>query len=276
MKLTALERKARLKTWKGLRHATRLDDDGYLARLGSEGNSSPRAAAQLLDELVGSEELREGLAGARATEWMRHHERLGRDDLSGAAAVAARLDLDGPGRGRSLLLYGALRLLRPRVVLETGCFSGWDSAVMLLALKDNGCGRLHTIDLPGYTSEERSAAFRASLPQGGLPPGLPPGFLVPPSLHERWDLRLGDARRLLPELLASLGAPVDVFFHDSEHSYGHMMWEYTSVAPHLRPGAILASDDLSFNTAFWDFCVAHELPRIMHRRNANVGAARWR
>lgn len=275
VKLTTLERQARAKTWKGLRHAVRLDDGAYLNRL-SGGDRSPRSPAQLLDELVNSGELRDGLASPRAVDWMRHHERLGRQHLTGVGGVTGRLDLNGPGRGRSLLLYGALRLLRPGVVIETGCFSGWDSAVMLLALKRNGYGRLHTIDLPGYTSQERTVAFNASLPHGGLPLGLAPGFLVSPALHERWDLRLGDARRLLPELLASLEDPIDVFFHDSEHSYSHMMWEYTSVAPHLPPGALVASDDLSFNTAFWDFCVAHELPRIMHRSNANVGAARWK
>ncbi len=55
----------------------------------------------------------------------------------------------------------------------------------------------------------------------------------------------------------------------------HMMWEFTTVAPYLAQGSLLASDDLAFNTAFWDFCAGHALPRLLHRGNANIGATVW-
>lgn len=96
--------------------------------------------------------------------------------------------------------------------------------------------------------------------------------MVPNDLRRRWTLILGDSRLELSRLLHSLSSSVDVFFHDSEHSYHHMMWEYTSVLPWLAHGGLLISDDISFNTAFWDFCAAAEAPWVIHRRNSSLGA----
>jgi predicted O-methyltransferase YrrM len=270
--LTRLEHAARQRAWKVLRHSSRLDDDAFLAR--AAACPGAMTAGALLAEVSGAQELADALAGTEASRW-REHER--RHDSNGRSALelAPAVDVSGPGRVRALMLYAALRRRRPSVVIETGCFTGSDSALILLALARNAHGHLYTLDLPGYGEAGTSHAFHQSLPQGGLPPDLSPGFLVPLDLRGRWTLRLGDSRDTLPALLAQLSEPVDVFFHDSEHSYGHMMWEYTTIAPHLAPGALLASDDVAANTAFWDFCVAFGLPRIIHSTNANLGAAVW-
>lgn len=271
---TRHELATRTLAWKVLRHASRLDDEAYLGRVAGAPSDAATAARGLLDELRDAPELVAALSTDDAGRWALLHERMAAPPHD---AVSALLDLGGPGRVRPLLLYAALRRRRPSVVIETGCFTGWDSAVILLALRRNGHGHLYTIDLPGYTEDKSvDQAFRASLPLGGLPRELSPGFLVPEVLRDRWTLCLGDACTLLPALLGELEVPVDVFFHDSEHSYRHMMWEYTTVAPYLAAGALLASDDLSFNTAFWDFCVGMSLPRVLHRADANVGATVWR
>ena len=111
------------------------------------------------------------------------------------------------------VLYALVRLLRPQAVVETGVGSGVSSTYFLRAMEKNGQGRLYSIDLP--------------LPDDRLlPPGKETGWLVPPSLAGRWELVLGDARGELPALLERLGE-VDFFFHDSDHSYEHMVWEYT-------------------------------------------------
>ncbi len=274
--LTRAEGRARTFAWKLLRHASRLDDAAYLDRLAPTTDVTQHPEA-LLDELRTAGELTDALASDEAVRWARKLDGRNNGHRTRQQEVLLRLDLEGGGRSRALLLYAALRRRRPGVVIETGCFTGWDTALVLLALTRNGHGHLYTLDLPGYgEAKPDDVAFQASLPLGGLPPDLAPGFLVPDALRDRWTLRLGDARALLPALLSEIADPVDVFFHDSEHSYGHMMWEYTTVAPYLGPGALLASDDLSFNTSFWDFCAAFGLPRLMHRSNANVGAAVWR
>jgi Methyltransferase domain len=77
------------------------------------------------------------------------------------------------------------------------------------------------------------------------------GRAVPERLRGRWHLSLGDARELLPSLPAP--QPWDVFFHDSEHSRAHMLWEYGVAWSHLRPGGLLISDDVPNNDAFLTF-----------------------
>src|SRR5215469_15928585 len=74
-----------------------------------------------------------------------------------------------------------------------------------------------------------------------LPAGKSLDWIVPEYLRSRWKLMVGDARDLLPKLLADV-ASIDVFVHDSLHTYNHMLWEYRSVYPHLRQGGLLVSE----------------------------------
>lgn len=260
--------------WKLERHRSRFGDAAFLGRLLPNEQVSGTLIETLLAEVRNAPELAAAVSSWEAKLWAAPSGQVAADGEVGVRdAVDARLDLSAGGRARTLLLYAALRILRPRVVVETGCFTGWDTTVILAALARNDLGHLHTIDLPGYADRRPDhAQFQASLSHGGLPRELGPGFLVPDELQDRWSLELGNARQLLPRLLRRVPA-IDVFFHDSEHSYEHMMWEYTTVFPHLdaRKG-LLISDDLSFNTAFWDFCSGVGCPLVMHRGNANIGA----
>ena len=60
---------------------------------------------------------------------------------------------------------------------------------------------------------------------------------------------LGDSRLVLPGLLSQLGQ-VDVFIHDSSHTYEDMKFEFETSYPHIRSGGLLLSDDADFNAAF--------------------------
>jgi hypothetical protein len=139
-------------------------------------------------------------------------------------------------------LYVIVRMLRPEVVVETGVAAGISSAFILQALQDNNRGRLCSIDFPNY------ALMDSSL----IPEGKEPGFAIPPRLKERWNLRLGKSKDLLPSLLAELGR-ADIFLHDSEHTYDNMMFEYTTAWDYLAIGGLLLSHDISWNNAFTDF-----------------------
>jgi hypothetical protein len=72
-------------------------------------------------------------------------------------------------------------------------------------------------------------------------------------------LILGDARIELPALLERLGS-VDIFFHDSDHSYEHMVFEFESTLPYLTKKGILLSDDVDKNEAFSQFTRKHKMP----------------
>lgn len=146
-----------------------------------------------------------------------------------------------------LNLTGSVVLLRrPSVVLETGVAMGFTTALILAAMDDNDVGALHSIDLPPLQVD--AATFV--------------GKVVPEELRGRWTLHIGPSRALLPELARKL-APIDVFVHDSDHSYAAQKEEYREVWPHLARGGVLISDDVA-NPAFTEFA-AHvgERPYLM-------------
>jgi|GEM_PF-632144 len=129
--------------------------------------------------------------------------------------------------------YLLCRLLRPRVVLETGVAYGVSSAFILAALQENGRGELHSVDLPPL--RPRAGRFW--------------GIAVPERLRGRWRLHRGASRRVLPGLLEELGE-VDLFLHDSLHTLQNMRFELGAVWPRLRPGGAVLADDVERNAAF--------------------------
>ena len=131
------------------------------------------------------------------------------------------------------LCYLACRQLRPRVVVETGVAYGVTSAYILQALEDNGYGELHSIDLPPLGQNAESYV----------------GYVIPQHLKIGWRLRVGSARNILPQVLRETGS-IDIFVHDSLHTYRHMKWEFQSALQALRPGGLLISDDIEVNRAF--------------------------
>lgn len=157
------------------------------------------------------------------------------------------------GFGRGAELYTIARALQPLTVVETGVASGVSSAHWLRALQRNGKGRLYSIDLP---NKSKGAA---------LPTGKDPGWIVPDDLRGRWDLRLGDSRDLLPELLNEVG-PVDIFFHDSDHARESMLFEFQAAYPVVRSGGLILSDDTHYHDAWDVFCAQSRLPcnRVVH------------
>ncbi len=129
--------------------------------------------------------------------------------------------------------YAIARGLRPMRVVETGVCYGVTSAFLLQALRQNSPGHLHSIDLPPLARQADEYV----------------GCLIPAALRSRWTLHRGNAQRLLPPLLAQLG-PIDLFLHDSLHTYEHMRFEFAAAWAALRSGGLLVADDIEGNTAF--------------------------
>lgn len=146
-------------------------------------------------------------------------------------------------------LFLTVRKFVPSVIVETGVAQGVSSYVMLKALQINGKGKLISIDLPNRNPE--GFAYRdGTCDWVYTPSGLEPGWLVPSELRTFWELKLGRSFEVLPTIQED---DVNVFYHDSEHSYQNMTFEYEWAYNHLKEGGILASDDVSWNEAFFDF-----------------------
>jgi predicted O-methyltransferase YrrM len=141
---------------------------------------------------------------------------------------------------RGPVLYAVVRALKPSIVVETGVVSGVSTTLILQALSLNGRGELYSIDMPNLD------------PLARLPEGKQPGWLVPSNLVERWHFILGLSRVKLEPLLQELGS-IDLFLHDSEHSYENMMLEFKVAWAFLKEGGILLADDITANNSFKDF-----------------------
>lgn len=165
-------------------------------------------------------------------------------------------------------LYRIVRSARPRKVIETGVDRGISSAFILAALHDNRCGDLYSIDLPTarYQVPTKTRAVRSNVRRTETV-----GYAVPESLRGSWHLIIGDVRSELPSLARGLGT-IDMFYHDSEHTYSLMLWEYTTASSALRKDGLLVSDDVNWNSAFPDYC-RHSGLRIIGTVWGRLGVA---
>lgn len=133
------------------------------------------------------------------------------------------------------LLYIMVRTQSPKLVVETGIWHGVSSLAILLAFERNSSGRLLSVDLPPVRRKVR----------------VPIGGAVPGHLLHRWEVYVGPSRKVLSEL--DVGSDLDLFLHDSDHSYRSMKGEFEFAWAHLRPGGLLVSDDILLNGAFLEF-----------------------
>ena len=160
----------------------------------------------------------------------------------------------GPGANSDLgkVYYQFVRKYRPQTIVETGVCNGVSTAFMLQALHDNGAGTLYSIDLPEFIGATEISEHWSQKGGAAVPADREPGWLVPQHLRDRWNLVLGKSTDRLRPLLEQLGS-FDCFVHDSEHSYECMMFEYIVAWRFLRPGGLLASNDIQRNDAFVHF-----------------------
>jgi predicted O-methyltransferase YrrM len=206
---------------------------GRLSRLTSRqasyAISDGRSAAARLGDALGSD-LGAGLSGGElADAEFRLHRRMESLPADTPFGTFHNGDL-----ALARLCYAVTRALGPEIILETGVCYGITSAFILEALERNRKGSLHSVDLPPLGRDDNKFV----------------GWAVPDGpLKSRWHLHRGASRKLLPRLLKQVGR-VDVFVHDSLHTYRNMRMEFELVWPRLRPGGVLISDDIQGNAAF--------------------------
>lgn len=154
-------------------------------------------------------------------------------------------------------LYAFVRLVRPKTIVETGGTPGKSSAFILRALQRNTFGHLYTVDLPPPETERE---VRSGEHHSFRPLKAQPNWCVPDSLRQRQTILLGDAKIILSGLLGRL-QEIDLFIHDSDHSYAHMLWEFGTAFPFINNKGYLWSDDIGTNSSWIEFCTQHNLTR---------------
>jgi predicted O-methyltransferase YrrM len=156
-------------------------------------------------------------------------------------------------------LYALTRWQRPAVVVESGGFIGMSSAFILKAFVDEGLttAKLHSIE------------WGEECEQGVLiPDELRPQFV--PLRGKIEDFVEGD----------QLPSSIDMFLHDSSHSYRHMLWEFRAFWPRLREGGLLVSHDVHMNAAFPEFVAKtyaydKKTGRLDAQRTSHYEWGRW-
>jgi predicted O-methyltransferase YrrM len=167
-------------------------------------------------------------------------EMIRRRDACGSQGLMGALDC--------ATLYALTRWRRPAVVVESGGFLGMSSAFILKSLVDEGL----------TTAKLYSIEWSEDCDQGALIPGELRSQFVP-------------LRGKVEDFVRSdeLPSSIDMFVHDSSHSYRHMLWEFRQFWPRLRDGGLLVSHDVHMNAAFPEFVAktyAHD--RKTGRRDA--------
>jgi len=129
------------------------------------------------------------------------------------------------------ILYMLTLYTKPQIFLETGVANGTSSFFILSALKKNSFGKLISIDIKNDV-----------------------GVIVPKSLKDSWDLKIleGDLQNSFENLVLSI-PKIDIFLHDSNHSYGWQLFEYKIVFNKINKSGLLISDDIDSSYAFIDF-----------------------
>ncbi len=133
-------------------------------------------------------------------------------------------------------LYHLIRTQKPEIILETGISYGFSTAIILSALNANKFGSLYSTDIHNEV-----------------------GIMTWSVDKSRWHKCIGKPKTILKDTLKKIKKPIDMFLHDSDHSYASMFYEYKTVFPYLSPTAYLMSDDVNDNSAFLDFCNKKEL-----------------
>jgi predicted O-methyltransferase YrrM len=132
------------------------------------------------------------------------------------------------------LLRGLVSLSRPRVAIETGVADGASTRTILHEMNINGGGVLISYDIDPAASDS--------------------GRGVPGPAKWRFEiLEQASALDALKERVQDLEGPIDLWYHDSDHSY-HWQTEELRLAASVisRPGIIVV-DDVDGNGAFAKF-----------------------
>ena len=167
-------------------------------------------------------------------------EMIRRRDACGSQGLMGALDC--------ATLYALTRWRGPAVIVESGGFVGMSSAFLLKALVDEGL----------TTAKLYSMEWSEDCDQGAL---------IPHELRSQFVPLRGKVEDFVRS--DELPSSIDMFLHDSSHSYRHMLWEFRQFWPRLRDGGLLVSHDVHMNAAFPEFVAktyAHD--RKTGRRDA--------
>lgn len=125
------------------------------------------------------------------------------------------------------LLYTAVKNHRPQTCFEIGTWKGGGSTLFISqALKENGAGMLHTIEIDRHFFDEARRNYQTFLPQ-----------LLP-----HVTFHFGDYKEIYTNVLKESGH-IDFLFLDGAEDGEQTLEQYRFFEPYLRPGSVVLAHD---------------------------------
>lgn len=149
----------------------------------------------------------------------------------------------------ALFLYYVIRIKKPEFVIETGVATGQTSFFILKAMNENNFGKLFSTDIR-YDA----------------------GEIVPDYLKNRWDFTVlkRDSKKSFEKFINNFDK-IDIFFHDSDHSYWWQTLEYNIAFNHIKKDGLLISDDIDNSYAFLDFVNKNKMDFYSFFNGGSIG-----
>jgi predicted O-methyltransferase YrrM len=129
--------------------------------------------------------------------------------------------------------------IRPSVVVETGVANGTSTRSILTAFQNN-----NLMDSKLFSFDVDSRVATSDLLENG-----------------QFNFVLIGEKRFV-DAMADIEF-IDIFYHDSDHSYENQMLEYNLAWEKIRDGGALVSDDINWSNAFLDFCIRIKRPPLI-------------
>lgn len=202
------------------------------------GRASPVVARTYIDELLEDDALRTHIATKTINS--------GRAHVSDAVARY----------GRRLGWYALARILKPKVIVETGVDKGLGTCVLAAAVLRNAVGRVYGIDIDASVGE--------------LFKGTVYGEVV--------ETVASDS---VAYLKTWPNEAIDLFIHDSDHHAEHERAEFEAIAQFLSPTSIVLSDNSHVTTELSHYALRTQRQYLFFREEpaghfypgAGIGAA---
>lgn len=139
-------------------------------------------------------------------------------------------------------LYGLIRMIKPKCVIETGTFEGFSAVYIAQGLKDNGFGFLWTIDHKDYDAKK---------------------IFEDHNVDEKIKMLIGHSPDVLEKIVSE--NEINLVFLDNGHTYKNLTSELEISHKHLKKDSYIIghdyfnpSHDNNVNKAADDFFENHQ------------------
>lgn len=165
------------------------------------------------------------------------------------------------GPGYIDFIYNAVRLLKAKLVIETGVAYGWSSLAILAGFSENNDeGKLYSVDMP-YPNRNNEPYV---------------GIVVPKRFKKNWKIIDRPDITGIPIAKKLIQTKIDLCHYDSDKTREGRSISYPILWESLRSGGLFISDDIGDNLFFAEFVNSLNAPYCVVKVQGNqyMGAIR--